>query len=54
MPQQNRLQSGALENVPTKEEKDLKDKYKGKKAKDLSTADIQELVLEIAKLLKIL
>ena len=41
--------SGAYEFVPDEKEQASKDKYKGKKAKDLTDAQIKELVYELAK-----
>jgi len=48
-------EGGAIERIKSKEEKDLRAKFKDKKeAKDLSDADVKELVLAIAKQLKII
>ena len=48
-------QSGAIEYVPGKKEKDSKEKYKTvKKAADLTDTQVKELVYKLAKLNKII
>lgn len=41
--------SGAVEYVPDESEQKIKDKYQGKKAKDLTDSQVKELVYELAK-----
>ncbi len=44
------LKSGAIEYLPTEEEKTSKEKYKAaKKASDLTDSDLKDLVYKLAK-----
>lgn len=50
MPERIIKQNGAIEFVPTNEEKDIKIKYKGKKKPaDFTQEEINELVIKMAK-----
>lgn len=49
MPDKIIHKSGAIEHIATPKEKAIKAKHKDKKAADLSTADLKELVYELAK-----
>ena len=55
MPERIIKQNGAIEFVPTKEEKESRDKHAGKKkAADFTQNEINELVVAIAKKLNLL
>ena len=44
-----KLPNGGIEYRQSKKDKEIRDNHKGKKAGDLSSSDVKELVYELAK-----